>query len=85
MAISSLLQLSLISEREWSSLFSRFDRLHDMVAGGARSSFESIADLLKSKPPWPRDYCRRASDSDWSDTSDGEINFSSSTLKVKGE
>jgi MFS transporter, MFS domain-containing protein family, molybdate-anion transporter len=85
MAISSLLQISLISEREWSSLFSRFDRLHDIVAGRARSSFVSIKDLLKSKPPWPRDYCRRTSDSEWSDASDGEMSDSSSTLKIKGE
>ena len=63
MTISSILQLSLISEREWSSLFSRVDRFHGKVSGKARSLSITIKDILNSKsiPPF-NDARRRVSD-----------------------
>jgi hypothetical protein len=69
MAISSILQLSLISEREWSSLFSRVDRLRDKVVGQARSFSFSMKDFLHTRPSNPPVLDRRSYKSDWLEVS----------------
>jgi hypothetical protein len=48
MAISSVLQISLISKREWSSLFSRFDRIHGQVMGHVQSLSLTLKDIIQS-------------------------------------
>lgn len=68
MAISGLLQLSLISDREWSCLFTKFDRFHGRVTERA----QSMKDLLNEKAPilvLPCPLDRATSDSDWSEIS----------------
>lgn len=70
MAISSILQLSLISDREWSSLFSRVDRLQGKLAGQARSYSFTVTDTLHSRPPSCPELDRKDSDSDRSECSE---------------
>jgi hypothetical protein len=60
MTISGVLQLSLISNREWSCLFSRFNLLQDQCAGKARSLSFVFQDLC-SQPPLPSEVSRRVS------------------------
>jgi hypothetical protein len=48
MAISSILQISLISKREWSSLFSRYDRIQSQVMGHIQSLSLTLNDIILS-------------------------------------
>jgi hypothetical protein len=61
MVISSALQLSLISEREWSSLFSRFDRAQGKMAQQTRRLSFSVRDMLCRMPSVPKNLGRRLS------------------------
>lgn len=63
MVISSALQLSLVSEREWSNLFLRVDHAQGNVYRKARSLSFSVKDILKGTPPprVPKGLSRRAS------------------------
>ena len=61
MLISSALQLSLVSKREWSSLYSRVDQVQSKVARQARSLSFTVKDLLQSCPPPPERLSKRAS------------------------
>ena len=49
MVISSIIQLSLISQREWSSLFSRVDRMQEQVSRQAKRLSLTLQDLVSPK------------------------------------
>ena len=71
MAISGALQLSLISDREWSILFSRLHRMQRRFSGKARSLSFTFKDLYVDSPV-PSDVSRRVSAcTDISDVTDG--------------
>jgi hypothetical protein len=87
MTISSILQISLISKREWSSLFSRVDRIQGQVTGKARSLSITLKDALTLTKSTLHSTRR---DSDLSDIADTccQIDMSLSddiTSKVKEE
>lgn len=70
MTISGVLQISLISGRELSCLFSRFSLLQSQFAGKARSLSLALKDL-HSQVPLPSEVSRRVSAcTDLSDASD---------------
>jgi hypothetical protein len=67
MVTSSILQLSLVSEREWASLFSRVDRMQGTVRRKARHLSFTVKGRLQNPPPELR---RRVSD--WSESSEDD-------------
>ena len=82
MIISSALQLSLVSEREWSNLYSRMDKVHGNVARQARSLSFTVQDFLQHCPPPPEGFVRRVSvgsATSSEDSSDDSILFDDSS------
>ena len=80
MVIASILQLSLVSEREWSILFSRVDNAQVKAFGRARSLSFTVKDILQgiTPPSPPKGLSRRASlysDSSSDDASDASFLF----------
>lgn len=71
MTISSALQISLISAREWSSLFSRFELVQTQLKGKARSLSLTLGDVST--------FCslRRMSD-----VSDGSVGDAHNQTKI---
>ena len=80
MVTASILQLSLVSEREWSILFSRVDNAQLKAFGQARSLSFTVKDILQGRTPPspPKGLCRRTSlysDSSSDDASDASFLF----------